>query len=312
MEIFQRSNAQSEFWKIVETKEHDMEIIIIVFAIIAIPGFLVWRKVAGGSSNTSHSSAGYGACRVLEKGCGDGTDRRAGTTMTLRLPGGAKMEMVWCPPGSFMMGSPADEAGHQDSETLHRVTLEEGFWMAKYAVTQKQWKSVMGNNPSYFKGRALPVEHVSWHDCMEFCKKTGMSLPTEAQWEYACRAGSTGPYGGKGDLKAMGWQCDIDGFHSTQPVGKKAPNAWGLYDMHGNVWEWCMDVWDAKKPSGVLFDPRSADPYDQCVIRGGSIIWTNPDGCRSASRSYEKPDFGEQAFGTPIELIGFRPVARAN
>ncbi len=232
--------------------------------------------------------------------------------MTLRLPGGAKMEMVWCPPGSFMMGSPEDEEGHCSDESLHQVTLAEGFWMAKYAVTQQQWKSVMWGNPSHFKGDTLPVEHVSWFDCMKFCKKARLALPTEEQWEYACRAGSPGPYAGTGDLKAMGWHCDADGCHSTQPVGKKAPNAWGFYDMHGNVEEWCMDVWDCEKPSGVLFDPRSAGPYDECVVRGGSIWVMHKEGCRSASRSCEEPDFHKEPFGSPIRLIGFRPIARQN
>lgn len=150
----------------------------------------------------------------------------------------------------------------------------------------------------------MPVEHVSLFDCMEFCKKTGLSLPTEEQWEYACRAGSTGPYGGTGDLKTMGWNYKLEYCHSTKPVGRKAPNAWGLYDMHGNVWEWCVDGWDREKPTGA------ADSYASCAIRGGSV-WTRPKDCRSASRDREDPGYHEESFGEPINLIGFRPVAKA-
>ena len=167
----------------------------------------------------------------------------------------------------------------------------------------------MGSNPSHFKGNNLPVEHVSWLDCMAFCKKTGLSLPTEAQWEYACRAGSKGPYAGTGDLDSMGWNSEVNDCRSTHPVGGKAPNAWGLYDMHGNVEEWCLDVWNDAKPSGMPFDPESVGTCAGCVTRGGSI-WFG--GCRAASRSYAEPDFHEDPFGAPIKLVGFRPVARGH
>lgn len=270
------------FWKSVEKKEQAMGIIA-----------RIWNKVVGGASKPGLSGA-----------------LRAGATMTLKLPGGAKMEMVWCPPGSFMMGSPEDENGHWERETLHPVTLAEGFWMAKYPVTQKQWKSVMRGNPSHFKGSRLPVEHVSWFDSVAFCRKAELSLPSEAQWEYACRAGSTGAYAGRGDLRSMGWYSKIDHCHSTQPVGQKSPNAWGLYDMHGNVAEWCMDVW-GKKPRGVPFDPKLADSHDKYVVSRGGSIWSDcKEHCRSACCIPEEPDFHEEYFGEPIKLIGFRPVAR--
>lgn len=173
--------------------------------------------------------------------------------------------------------------------------------MAKYPVTQKQWKSVMGNNPSHFKGGRLPVEYVTWFDCMRFCRKTGLSLPTEEQWEYACRAGSTGAYAGSGNLAEMGWNDrHID---STQPVGKKRPNAWGLYDMHGNVWEWCADWYDsgyfAKSPAT---DPEGPDSGKDRVLRGGGY-WYGRQDCRSSARGRGIPGGRNRRFG-------FRPVLR--
>ena len=133
------------------------------------------------------------------------------------------------------------------------------------------------------------------------------AAPQEEQWEYAYRAGSTGPYAGSGNLEEMGWNGrNLD---STRPVGKKRPNAWGLCDMHGDVWAWCMDAWNGGKPRGVLFAPETAEPYDKCTIRGG-CIWTRPkEGCRCASRGCEEPGFKEY-FVEPIKPIGFRPIAR--
>ncbi|MBO4715392.1 MAG: formylglycine-generating enzyme family protein, partial [Verrucomicrobia bacterium] len=183
--------------------------------------------------------------------------------------------MIWIAPGTFMMGSPTNELGRLklrlDAETQHRVTLTKGYWMGKYEVTQVQYKAIMGYNPSIFIGDNLPVEQVSWADAMEFCRKLTdklgdtlpkgyeCSLPTEAQWEYACRAGTmsslnsgknvtTAEKGEKGvcyNLDEVGWYWMNGGMKNwnggknplicTHPVGQKKPNAWGLYDMHGNV-----------------------------------------------------------------------------
>ena len=165
----------------------------------------------------------------------------AGETKAITLSGGAAMELVWCPPGTFEMGSPAGEAGRRDDEKQHRVTVTNGFWMARTEVTQAQWKSVMGKNPSEHTGDDnLPVENVSWKAARKFCSRTGLQLPTEAEWEYACRSGSTGPYAGSGRLDEMGWFEGNSGGQ-THPVGQKSANAWGLQDMHGNVSEWCED-----------------------------------------------------------------------
>ena len=167
--------------------------------------------------------------------------------------------MVKIPTGSFLMGSPTSEESHFASESpQHKVTLET-FWMSQSPITQAQWVSVMGDNPSHFKGEDLPVECVSWHDAMEFCQRlseqTGdtYTLPSEAQWEYACRAGTTTPFHFGKTITPD--QANYDGNYTynggprgeyrqqTTPVGIFPPNDWGLYDMHGNVWEWCLDQW---------------------------------------------------------------------
>ena len=255
-----------------------------------------------------------------------GTGTRAGETKTLALPGGAAMEMVWCPPGSFTMGSPKGEGNRQtwfepskevaflqdagalpeegDFENLHPVTLTKGFWMARTEVTQAQWESVMGNNPSRHAGDGnLPVEQVSIKDARKFCRKAGLQLPTEAEWEYACRAGTTGPYAGSGSLDAMGWY-EANGGDQTHPAGQKAPNAWGLLDMHGNVEEWCEDKYQWDLGSSAATDPCCKNPgrrnYD--LTRGGSYR-DGAAACRSACRDYTLPT-------VKYWTIGFRPVVR--
>jgi formylglycine-generating enzyme required for sulfatase activity len=179
------------------------------------------------------------------------------------------------------------------------VTLTKGFYLGAHEVTQAQWEKVMGKNPSRFQkaGPEAPVEMVSWDDCQAFCQKAGggLRLPTEAEWEYACRAGTTGPYAG--DLDEMAWYLgNSDG--TTRAVGSKKPNAWGLHDMHGNVWEWCRD-WEGGGYTGILTvdargraaryvdvpltDPAGPPAGDSRVLRGGS--WADyPRYCRSAER----------------------------
>ncbi len=226
--------------------------------------------------------------------------RTAGETTTITLPGGVAMEMVWCPPGTFTMGSPA---GEDNEKPPHPTTLTKGFWMGKTEVTQAQWKSVMGSNPSSKKGDDLPVENVSWNDCQAFCKDTGLQLPTEAQWEYACRAGSTGPYAGTGNLDEMGWHGGNGGW-GAHPVGTKHPNAWGLSDMHGNVWEWCADAY-GNYPAGAAVDPQGPPAGLSRVLRGGS--WNDhADACTSSARGCTGPSSenfrcGFRLVGTPAE-----------
>lgn len=209
---------------------------------------------------------------------------------------GANIEMLWIPPGTFMMGSPETEEGRSSNETLHKVTLD-GFYLGKYPVTQDQWKAVMGNTPSHFKGDGrLPVERVSWHDVMAFCEKlsqkTGRNyiLPTEAQWEYACRAGTTTRFP-SGDSDALpgrhAWYGGNSGV-KTQPVGEKLANPWGLHDINGNVWEWCLD-WYGDYPAEGTKNPTGPGSGEYRVLRGGSLR-SGSNHFRPAYRYYGRPD----------------------
>jgi tetratricopeptide (TPR) repeat protein len=205
--------------------------------------------------------------------------------------------MAYIRPGTFTMGSPASESGRSSDEGPQtQVTLTEGYWLGKTEVTQAQWEALMESIPSKFMGPDRPVEQVFWSDAMEFCRKLTerersagrlpegyeYTLPTEAQWEYACRAGTTGQYGGDGNLDDMGWYRQNSG-NTTHPVGQKQANAWGLYDMHGNVWEWCLD-WYGNYPGGSVRDPTGPASGTGRVGRGGG--WGSyAIGCRSAFRS---------------------------
>jgi serine/threonine-protein kinase len=189
-----------------------------------------------------------------------------------------KLEMVLIPAGKFMMGSPASEKGRRDNETQHEVTLTKPFYMGKYEVTQEQWESVMGNNLSSNKGAKLPVTDVSWNDCQDFIKKLnastkgGYRLPTEAEWEYACRAGKTTAYAVGASLTNIDANIEGGPAGSIKAVGGYNPNAFGLYDMHGNVWEWCNDDWKADYPAGSATDPKGPATGTHRVLRGGSFI----------------------------------------
>jgi formylglycine-generating enzyme required for sulfatase activity len=214
-------------------------------------------------------------------------------------------------PGAFTMGSPAEELGRSVGEVQHRVTLTQGFYLGKYPVTQAQWEKTMSFNPSAFKCADLPVERVSWDECHWFLKKLGAGarLPTEAEWEYACRAGTTTAFCYGDRLDAT--MANFDGNHpyggaargvyreKTTAVGLFKPNAWGLYDMHGNVWEWCWDCYGAY-PAGAATNPQGAQKCSCRVVRGGS--WNGYAFlCRSANRGSGNP--ADANLG-----IGFRAV----
>ncbi|NIA12519.1 MAG: SUMF1/EgtB/PvdO family nonheme iron enzyme [Nitrospiraceae bacterium] len=204
----------------------------------------------------------------------------------------AGIEFVWIPPGRFRMGSRYDEAGREDDETPHVVTITRGFWLGKHEVTQAQWTGVMGENPSHFQqdGAERPVERVSWDDCREFMRRMnakggGFRLPTEAEWEYAARAGRASPYAfgsDPGQLAAHAWY-EVNSGSETHPVATARPNAWGLYDMAGNVWEWCNDYYGAY-PDRRVADPAGPEVGQYPVLRGGG--WTSDAGeCRAARRT---------------------------
>jgi formylglycine-generating enzyme required for sulfatase activity len=234
--------------------------------------------------------------------------------MTVDLGGGEKMEMAWIPPGEFVMGSPVNEEGRDDDEIQHRVTLTHGFWMGVHEVTQAQWEQVMRTNTVHFKeaGSNAPVEMVSWTDCQRFIRKLNRSvatnlqvefrLPTEAEWEYACRAGSKTRFntGGKdADLTNAAW-CVSNSQRTTHPVGLKTPNAWGLCDMHGNVYEWCSD-WFGEYTAAPVTDPLGPSSGSSRVMRGGS--WFNDARrCRAAFRFWGNPE-------VPANITGLRCVA---
>ena len=186
--------------------------------------------------------------------------------------------------------------------------------MSKYEVTQAQYKAVMGTNPSYRKGDNKPVESVSWHDAVAYCAKLTEQekaagrlpagyeyrLPTEAEWEYACRAGTTTEYSFGNDENQLGAYAWYNSIAPTHPVGQKKPNGWGLYDMHGNVWEWCLD-WHGDYPGGSTADPQGPTVGTSCVRRGGR--WGSPARyCRSATRDYSQPNFRHSGVGFRIVL----------
>jgi formylglycine-generating enzyme required for sulfatase activity/serine/threonine protein kinase len=244
-------------------------------------------------------------------------------TRTVDLGGGAMLELVWIPPGEFTMGSPANERGRDNDEgPQHRVTISKGFWMGKTPVTQRQWRQLIGTARQPHFGNAgldAPMESVNWHDAKEFCGKLQgrlsgdlraltARLPTEAEWEYACRAGTTtGLYSGKEltsttgrcrNLDEIAWYGQNSGS-TTKPVGQKQPNAWGLHDMLGNVWEWCED---GKRSYTTTAQTDPVGSGSSRVLRGGS--WGIFAGlCRSALRSYSVP--GYRNFN-----VGFRVVVR--
>jgi formylglycine-generating enzyme required for sulfatase activity len=245
------------------------------------------------------------------------------------------MEFVYIAPGTFMMSSPLDEPGRDNDEKLHRVTLTKGFYIQITEVTQRQWKAIMGSNPSYLKncGEECSVENVSWNDVQQFIRKLNQRegrytyrLPTEAEWEYAARAGSKTAFaigdisetgcGYDSNLDVMGWYCGNSGVSysgcydmskwggprcaGTHPVAQKMPNAWGLYDMHGNVWEWCQD-WYGNYPSGSVTNPTGPSGGSNRVARGGS--WGYSAGyCRSARRGWSDPDLGFNYLGLRLVM----------
>lgn len=210
------------------------------------------------------------------------------------------IHFCWCPPTArdqpAMLGSPATEAGHRrNDQAPHPTHFPQGFWLAQHPVTQAQWQAVMGSNPSHFEGDDRPVDSVSWNDAQKYCQKTGLRLPNEAEWEYACRAGITTPFGIGSGISLNAQMANFDGNYpygedrdsfnwlyreQTIQTASFPPNAWGLHDMHGQLWEWCEDSFSKSVR----------------VLRGGSWIiigWR----ARSATRGGDTPAYCSWDFG---------------
>ena len=226
-----------------------------------------------------------------------------GQPWTLDMGNGVTLEFVWMAPGTFVMGSQDCERDRQDEETPHDVTLTHGFWMGKYEITQTQWRQIMGNDPSHFEGPAKPVECVSWYDGQIFAQRlTGrhpgvhFRLPTEAEWEYACRSTQSRAFYFGWSLNAS--QANFDGNYpyrsakgiyrgETVDVGKFEPNGSGLFDMHGNVYEWCQD-WYGLYATTPVTNPVGPAMGFAKILRGG--CWNSDGGfCRSAFRERNHP-----------------------
>ncbi len=268
--------------------------------------------------------------------------------LTLDLGNGVKMKLTLIPAGKFLMGSPDEEqkavveelVGPWASESAawgavkregprHSVTISRPFYMGIFEVTQEQYEAVMGANPSAFKSKTNPVEMISWNDAAEFCKRISakagrtICLPTEAQWEYACRSGAGtrfcfgdnnddlcryGNYCDKSNTLGKPWQDKdhTDGFDKTAAAGSFKPNDFGLYDMHGNVWEWCADWYADSYVDAGTKDPAGPGKGLTRVLRGGSWLY-NPAFCRAAVRNWYEPDFRANHIG--FRVVG---VAAAN
>ncbi|MDO5308301.1 MAG: formylglycine-generating enzyme family protein [Planctomycetia bacterium] len=253
--------------------------------------------------------------------------RAAGTSLTLTLKG-IELSFHWAPAGVFVMGSPENEPGRYDDEVQHEVTLTHGFWLAETETTQRLWDAFMPENPSgVTDDPQLPVERVSWDDCVAFIEKLNaecadvlpqgyrFALPTEAQWEYACRAGNYAPFNfvEANDLaKAMEqevsdpYEVVLQGINRSelQPVRTNSkPNAWGLYDMHGNVYEWTDDVYDYRYylRDDATLDPKGSDVGKNRVLRGGSWLY-GVAFCRAAARARNVPATRGYNYGFRLAL----------
>jgi sulfatase modifying factor 1 len=241
---------------------------------------------------------------------------KAGDVETLELGDGVLLKMVWCPSGSYVRGSPEGEAGRFDNESQHEVTITKGFWIAQSEVTIQQWLTVMGSTserPGFYGHFPRPKALVTWDDCQNFINRLNarvpdgrFRLPTEAEWEYACRAGTATAFHGGDSLGVTAARFYGSTPSTNEFLGRRdligglmvrscQPNAWGLYDMHGNVWEWCQD-WYGPYPTGRVTDPVGPASGTVRVNRGGGYYSTAED-CRSARRHGDTPSFRSVSLG---------------
>jgi len=245
------------------------------------------------------------------------------TTRVVDLNASVSMEMLWVEPGTFTMGSPSSETGRGTNETEHTVTLTNGFYLGKYEVTQAQYEAVMTGNtnslsatPSQYSGNDRPVEKVSWDDAQIFLTRLNAAeqtagrlpagwsyvLPTESEWEYACRAGTTTAYSWGATIAASNANYDASGIGQTRDVGQYAANPWGFFDMQGNVWEWTADLYLAAYPTGSVTDPTGPASGSFRVNRGGS--WNHAGALlRSGERNYFTPGNRNSTHGF---RVGFK------
>ena len=260
---------------------------------------------------------------ILTGACSSGSKSTGGESFDndrteKKISNSIGMEFVYVPPGNFLRGSPPGEPGRKSDERQQRVTLTNGFYMQTTEVTQGQWKTVMGFLPLHLRrcGDDCPVERVSWNDAQKFIHRLNKldgarkyRLPTEAEWEYAARAGSKTAFtngeitildcGVDSALNEIGWYCGNSNVFPHHPVAQKKPNAWGLYDIHGSVAEWCADMY-GDYPPGSVTDPIGPSDGTERVLRGGGSA-DDARGCRSANRTSLRPDI-------ILDYIGFRLV----
>jgi uncharacterized protein (TIGR02996 family) len=236
---------------------------------------------------------------------------------TLMLPGGVPLVGNFIPPGSFLMGGEVDEV----EQPVHEVELTNSFFVGIYPITQPQWAAVMGHGPSHFRGDRRPVECVSWYDALRFCSGltelvgAGVRLLTEAEWEFACRAGTTTEYH-FGDIPSTErmnyrgsatWKGSVEGEYRRQtiPVDTFPPNPWGLFDCHGNVWEWCADSYSgrgfyATSPKSDPLNPPGTSPWR--IFRGGGWDY-DPAACASSSRNWSDADRGDNSISFRVAFM---------
>ncbi len=273
-------------------------LVVIVLAIIG--GITVYLEVANYLENKrrmecNHANATKSIASEVQKPL-----PKHGQVSELTLPGGEKIEMIYCAPGTFLMGSPVTESGRENDENLHRVTLTKGFWLSKHKVTQAQWISVMGVNSYQKEDLDKPISGVSWHDCKKYFDKInsqmncGARLPTEAEWEYACRAGTTNSY-----VKS-GYDYDVD---------YEIANAWGFVNMDAGPMEWCYD-WFRNYPNESLENPRVQDTpsYERGyrVLRGGTrwkSVWRSGSQSREDKKSRSRVSARLKANPTRLSLM---------
>ena len=244
---------------------------------------------------------------------------RAGEILGVTLAAGSQVPFIWCPPGDFIMGSPKTELGRKDGvEDQVPVKHSKGFWISAYEWQQKDWQAIENNNPSEAKGETMPVTNVGWNDAVEHCAKLNalgllpsgykFTLPTEAQWEYACRAGADSALHNGKELSGITTCTNLDPIawyrlnsgEKLHPVGGKKPNKWGAFDMLGNVWEWCLDSYADKLPGGS--DPVNLEDGANKVTRGGAW-WAHSVRSRSADRGSSEANYRFKAVGFRVCIV---------